>query len=119
VIAGRTTTITPQVLDHPNSELSGTVTDADGKPLGGIEIGVYTDKKRPINLHLATTKADGSWTVDDIDWAGKVRIMARTHADDPYRTTWYKNAVDFAHATPVTVKDGSKITGLHISLPAR
>lgn len=119
VTAGRTTTITPQVFTHPNSTLSGTVTDTNGKPLEGIQVDAYTDKNRPINLDDPTTKADGSWTVDDIDWAGKIRIVARTHDGIPYRTTWYKSAVDFAHATPVTVTDGSEIGNLRIVMLAK
>ncbi|KQV75116.1 hypothetical protein ASC61_08935 [Aeromicrobium sp. Root344] len=117
VVAGRTTTINPQVLSHPNSKVSGTVTDTAGAPLSGIQVAVYTDTNRYIDD--ATTKADGTWAVTSVDWAGKVKVVARTSSAQPYRTTWYKNAVDFAHGTAIAVKDGSTITGIKIALPAK
>jgi len=117
VVAGRTTTINPQVLSHPNSKVSGTVTDTKGAPLEGIQVAVYTDTNRVVND--STTKADGTWAVNSVDWVGKIKVVARTYSGQPYRTTWYKNAVDFAHGTPIAVKDGSTITGIKIALPAK
>ncbi|KAA1395350.1 carboxypeptidase-like regulatory domain-containing protein [Aeromicrobium ginsengisoli] len=117
VIAGRTTTINPQVLDHPNSKVSGKVTDTSGAPLSGIQVAVYTDTNRQIND--STTKADGTWAVNSVDWVGRIKVVARTYSGQPYRTTWYKNAVDFAHGTAIAVKDGSTITGINMALPTK
>lgn len=117
VTAGQATTITPQVLNHPTSTLGGTVTDTSGNPVAGASIAVYTATKHMIN-DTSYTKADGTWSMRGIAYVGKVRIFARD-SNAVLRDTWYRSAVDFAHATPVSVTEGSELTTLRISMPKK
>jgi protocatechuate 3,4-dioxygenase beta subunit len=114
VTAGKATTITPQVLDHPTSQLGGTVTEPDGKPLSSASIEVYSADKKHL-IDDSYTKADGSWSVRGIAYVGKVKIVARD-SDGVLRDTWYATAIDFTHATAVTLKEGSEIKSLRLTM---
>ncbi len=114
VTAGKATTIAPQVFTHPTSLLGGTVTDPDGKPLSSASIEVYTADKKHL-VDDSYTKDDGTWSIRGIAYVGKVKIVARD-SDGVLRDTWYAKAVDFAHATAVTLKEGSKITNTSITM---
>lgn len=105
------------MLDHPTSVLGGTVTDTDGKALAGIGIRVYTATNHLIDDTY--TKSAGAWSLRGIAYVGKVKVVALGEDGDSYRTTWYASAVDFAHATPITVKEGSEITQLRITMPKK
>ena len=37
-------------------------------------------------------------------------------SDEVLRDTWYVKAVDYVHATTVTLKEGSKITNIRITM---
>jgi hypothetical protein len=114
VTAGQTTTLKTQVITHKLGALFGTVTDADGQPLEGMKVEVLTgptDHAVPV-----TTAADGSWRKVGIDYVGNLRIKVSDPAGT-YRTTWYASAVDYAHATPVPLKDGAEVKNLHVTMP--
>jgi hypothetical protein len=118
VTAGTVTTIHPQVLDHRLGSLSGTVTDTNGAPLKGKPVTIVAASDQSNWLGNATTKADGSWSVPGIKFVGKVKVSV----EDPfevYRTTWYDKAVDFAHATPLQLKDQGEIDDITIVMPLK
>ena len=117
VTAGRTTTLKPQVLTHKLGRLSGTVTDTNGTPLKGVQVEVRAASDENLWLKETVTKADGSWAIGSA-YVGKVKVMA-WDLEDVHRTTWYKNAVDFAHATALTLKDQGTISGITIVMPKK
>ncbi len=114
VAAGKATTITPQVFSHPTATLGGTVTGPDGKPVNDAAVEVDAADQRRL-VDDSYTKADGTWTLRGIAYVGKVKIIARD-SDGVLRYTWYVKAVDYAHATAVTLKEGSKITNIRITM---
>lgn len=114
VTAGKTTTLSRQVLNHRLGILSGTVTDSAGQPLQGMKVEVLTsatDSAIPV-----TTSADGTWRKIGLDFVGSVRIRV-SDSSGVYRTTWYASAASYATATPVAMKDGSEVKNLHITMP--
>ena len=116
VTAGKTTTLKPQVLHHKLGQLSGSVADTNGAPLQGMTVEVRRASDQAILAEL-TTKADGSWT-SGIGFVGTVKVEV-WDTEDAYRTTWFKNAVDFAHATALQLKDEGKITGINVVMPKK
>lgn len=117
VTAGKTTTLKPQVLDHKLGRLSGTVTDTNGAPLKGVQVEVRAASDEELWLNETITKADGSWTIGS-GYVGKVKVTV-WDLDDVYRTTWYKNAVDFAHATALVLKDQGEISDISVAMPKK
>jgi hypothetical protein len=116
VTAGKVTTINPQVLDHKLGSISGTATDTNGAPLKGKAVTIVAANDQNVHLGERNTKADGSWSVPGIRFVGKVKVSV----SDPfevYRTTWYTNAVDFAHATALQLKDQGEINGITFVMP--
>ncbi|MCW2750680.1 MAG: hypothetical protein JWR83_1790, partial [Aeromicrobium sp.] len=117
VTAGTATTIKPQVLNHRTSLLAGTVSDKAGKPFSSASIEVYTATKNHL-IGDSFTKSDGSWSLKAISYVGSIKIVARD-SDGVLRDTWYVNALDYAHAKALMLKDGSKIDHILIVLPPK
>ena len=116
VTAGKTTTLSPQVLDHRLGQLSGKVTDTNGAPLAGMAVEVRRASDQSI-LDEVTTKADGSWT-SGVNYVGAAKVEV-WDPEDVYRTTWFKNAVDFAHATSLQLKVDGTLTGINVVMPKK
>lgn len=116
VTAGKTTTLKPQVLSHRLGQLSGTVTDTSGTPLKGMAVEVRRASDDAI-LRELTTKADGSWAAG-IGYVGTLKVEV-WDPEDVYRTTWFKDAVDSAHAVALQLKDQGKITGINVVMPKK
>lgn len=115
VTAGRTTTITKQVLHHPLSTLEGTVTDTEGTALEGVSIEILGATEHDYVTFTSTSK-DGTWDARGISYVGKVRISA-VDLSGQHRTTWYEDTTDFAHATPLRLTEGSEISDITIAMP--
>jgi hypothetical protein len=117
VTAGTTTTLPHrQVMTHKFGSFSGTVTDTAGQPLQGMKVEVHTTSSPDDVAIPVTTGADGSWRKGGFDFVGQVRIKV-SDPSGAHRTTWYVNAVSYATATPVTMKDEAQVKNLDIVLP--
>ena len=114
VTAGKVTTIHPQVLDHRLGSLSGTVTGS--APLDNVTVDAYAANDPDNYLGEDRTAGGGNWTINGIDYVGKIKLVARDDSGT-YRTTWYKTAVDFAHATALQLKDQGEIDDITIVMP--
>lgn len=117
VTAGKVTTINPQVLDHRLGFLSGTVTGA-GKPLDNVTVDAYAANDQSHYLGEDRTAGAGNWTINGVDFVGKIKLVARDDSGT-YRTTWYQDAVDFAHATALQLNDQGEIDDILIGMPVK
>jgi hypothetical protein len=115
VVAGTVTTIHPQVLDHRLGGLSGAVTDSAGNLLQYVTVDVYAANDQRF-LGEDRTFGEANWAIDGIDYVGKVKIVA-SDVEGNYRTTWYVNAIDFAHANALELQDEGQIDDITIALP--
>lgn len=108
--------------------ITGTVTDADGKPLSGIPITLTTDvipvgsgpPRYPENLR---TDAQGRYRISGMP-AGKYRIAAghwpvisgTYRGRLAYRRVFYPSAVDETDGKVIDVGVGAEITGINFNL---
>ena len=95
--------------------LSGTVRDTVGKPQEGARVGVV-DAKQPLgcqkDLSLETeTDSSGHYRLEVLP--GEYFIVASIRG----RTRFYPKADSRENSTPVTVRDGSTLSGLDIQVP--
>ena len=118
VTAGKTTTLKRQVLDHRLGELYGTVTDTAGTPLKNMTVNIVSATHQDDVIGSATSNANGDWDRPGLTYVGKVKIVATDDAG-VYRTTWHYDAVDFAHATVLTLTDGGEIADIGVVMPLK
>jgi len=96
--------------------IEGTVTD-DGtaQPLGGICVGVF-DADFGSFVQGAVTLPDGTYQVTVRPGAYVLEFF--DCSEDTYLTEWWDDAADRADATPITVFNGSVISGRDAALTA-
>lgn len=95
-------TVTENAALVPNGSVSGRILGADGKPTFGY---VYTYNARTGDIvDWTTPDSNGQYTVNGLT-SGKVKIRYYTNTE-----CWYRDAADFASATPIPVTAG-QITG--------
>ena len=104
--------------------ISGTVTDAEGTPLEGIEVAAlpggdfdYQQGSWPV-----VTDALGQYELQGVR-PGDTLVLAGDayrwfeDLDDGFRSVWYDDALDPDLATPVAVVSGAESIGIDIALP--
>lgn len=99
----------------PASEITGTVTDGDGHPVAGICVQATTATAVG---SLARTDQQGRYAVL-LSAAGDYRVQFVDCTDTPrFAGQWWHDAQRAQDATPVTVGDGSIVTGIDARLTA-
>ncbi|WP_410652422.1 collagen binding domain-containing protein [Amycolatopsis sp. cmx-4-54] len=101
------TTVTENAALVPNGSVSGRILGADGKPVFGY---VYTYNARTGDIvDWATPDSNGQYTVNGLTTQNvKIRYYTDTEC-------WYRDAADFASATPIPVTAGQTTGGVDLS----
>ena len=112
VTTGATTTVDAQLAAYPRL-ISGTVTDAQGRGLDGVEVSLYRNVGRSWTwVNDVGTDADGLYDVPVT--AGEYRLSF-TEYDNRLRE-WWNDAETLATATSVVVAAGADRTGINAQL---
>jgi hypothetical protein len=90
-------------------QISGTVTNAQAEPVGGVEVVVYDSEGS--EAHSSYTGSNGEYTVSGLA-SGKYEVE---FIGARYVTQYYKNASSLAGASAVTVKAGKEETTSEIN----
>ncbi|MGW4132416.1 MSCRAMM family protein [Amycolatopsis japonica] len=99
-------TVTENAALVPNGAISGRILDKDGKPTFGY---VYAFSARTGDIvDWATPDSNGQYTVNGLT-TQNVKIKHYTDAD-----CWYRDAADFASATPIPVTAGQTTGGVDL-----
>ncbi|MFI5563261.1 carboxypeptidase regulatory-like domain-containing protein [Amycolatopsis japonica] len=99
-------TVTENAALVPNGAVSGRILDKDGKPTFGY---VYAFNARTGDIvDWATPDSNGQYTVNGLT-TQNVKIKHYTDAD-----CWYRDAADFAAATPIPVTAGQTTGGVDL-----
>jgi hypothetical protein len=96
-------TFAPQPPPEP---LFGTVTDADGIPLAGVEVWAYAPDDAWVAARQATTGAGGSFAFDEIDPDIGYRLLFRPPTGSTLESQWFEDRPNRRTATVVTVPSG-------------
>ena len=91
--------------------ISGTLTDANGDPVGAVDVTVDGPMFR-----FAVTSPDGSYHINGLS-AGSYTVQF-DDVEDRYLTEWYDNTYFVESATPVAVADGEAVVGIDAQLSA-
>ena len=121
VSLGETVTgIVADVGDQSTGTLSGTVTDASGMPVAGVEVLPFDRKAGQLWSQTAITAADGTYTVEGL-WPEAYRVRFY----DPQArvaSLFFGGSPGFPGAATVPVGDGvsspDTVTGIDVQLPA-
>ncbi len=99
----------------PVNQILGTVTEqATGKPLGGIEVGLWRWTAGWQRLYFTHTRPDGSY-----EFVRMISGNYRIGFSDPtgqYRAQFYANADTIETATDITITKDQTITGIDAAL---
>ena len=112
-------TSAPGASTPSTASVQGTLTNASGSQLSGIDVTVYRDDGSSfVQAATATTKSDGTYSVTGIDASGgsadlKLKFAA---ASTDYATEWYDDTGSEATATVVTVSAGATESNLDAQL---
>ncbi len=95
----------------PGATISGTVLDAQGRPIVAASIGV-TPGDQPREIYDRRTRAgsDGAFEIRSLS-DGSYKLGARTPAEG---TVWYPNAASWDSAGTVTIQGHEDVTGIVI-----
>lgn len=120
-IAGGETTagINPQLA--PGAEVSGTVVDEEGAPIGDVEVRAYRyDAASDYwwSQHYAYTDAEGAYTVSGLA-AGDYKIEFATEwATAPVASEWWDDAFSESSATILSLNTGDAVSSIDPVLSA-
>ena len=95
----------------PTGSISGTVTDSHGAPIAGATVSAWAIECCG-GGGSATTAADGTYTIDDLDPAS-YEVFASANG---YAAEYYDNTYDYSSGTPVGVSEGTTHEGIDFSL---
>jgi hypothetical protein len=104
----------PSASAAPGGQISGTVTNADGDPLGGITVTAYAaDGSDGVPT---TTKKNGTYSLKKLP-ASTYTVEFMDNTDTPlYTTEYYDDHTDFQDADPVTVASGQSVSNIDAEL---
>ena len=99
------TGIDAQLTEH--GTISGTVTDANGDPVEGIQVSAGD--------FSSSTTSDGSYLITVL-FPGSYTVAFRDVDDRGYAAEWYDDANNEGSATPVEVDAGEAVVGIDAQL---
>ena len=120
VSAGTTASnLDAQLAPIPPAAVAGTLTNASGDQLSGINVTVYRDNGTSfVQAGTNVTDTDGTYSVGSIDASGgsaDLKLEFAANSTD-YATEWYDNAETESGATVVTVSAGTTANNLDAQL---
>ncbi|WP_411967378.1 right-handed parallel beta-helix repeat-containing protein [Haloferax sp. YSSS75] len=99
--------------------VQGTVTNASGSALSGVDVVVYRDDGTDfVQVTTGTTKSDGTYSIDGIDASSGSADLKVEFSDTGYQAEWYDDVATKASATVLTVSAGTVETGIDAQLAA-
>jgi len=120
VTAGSTT---PEINAEmqPGGQISGTVTNNEGKALAGVDVNVFeASGSNTAPVGYIQTGSTGSYTVSDLaSGSYKIEFSASFFSVGNYATQYYNDKSSLAEADPVTVTAGSTTTGISAEIQPR
>ena len=112
VISGQTVSGIDAALQALPSQISGTVTRAsDGTPVAGISVSASGTG----GYYWATTDDTGAYRISAAP--GQYTVEFRDN-HQTFATQWWSGAASAQDATPITLLEGSQLTGIDASLDA-
>ena len=112
VVAGQTVSGIDAALQSLPAQISGTVTRAsDGTPVAGISVSASGTG----GYYWATTDDTGTYRISAAP--GQYTVEFRDN-HQTFATQWWSDAASAQDATPVTLLEGSQLTGIDASLDA-
>jgi 5-hydroxyisourate hydrolase-like protein (transthyretin family) len=113
VTAGSTT---PEINTEmqPGGQISGMVTNNEGKALEGVDVNVFeASGSNTAPVGYIQTDSNGNYTISDLaSGSYKVEFSASFFSVGNYATQYYNDKVSLAEADPVTVTAGSTTPGI-------
>ncbi|RXK51698.1 right-handed parallel beta-helix repeat-containing protein [Halorientalis pallida] len=108
-------TLDAQLAETPPAVVRGTVTNASGDALSGVEVVVYRDDGAGTfsAYDTVTTDAIGDYSAEVLPPAGESSATVEIQFSDPnsdYRTEWYENTTARGSATRLSVASGGTET---------
>jgi hypothetical protein len=95
--------------------ISGSVTDADGSPLAGVQVSAFGPDDIWVGSHSGSTAADGTYVITDVRPAAYgVRFAAP--AGTGLAPEWFDDVTSRGLATAVTVSAGQTTAGIDAQL---
>lgn len=103
----------------PTGKISGTVTDTEGNPLGGIHITYLVDDGHYQNFgrlwHHTMTDENGEYELANLA-AGTYYVGAWFYDHNHFKGVWYDGKEEFENADPIELADGEQVTGIDFVL---
>jgi 5-hydroxyisourate hydrolase-like protein (transthyretin family) len=117
VTAGSTT---PEINAQmqPGGQITGTVTDSEGKPLQGVDVSVFeAGGSSTVPVGYTQTDPTGDYTVADLASGSYiVEFSANFYSVGSYAPQYYNAKSTWAEAEPVSVTAGSTTPGVNAAL---
>ena len=113
-LASRTTTPGIDAMLLPCSKIGGTVSDAAGNPLAGIQVLAYDTLQTIIPICSTTTNDSGNYALWRLP-AGTMRVFFNA-AGSGYASEWFDDKGGFTAADAVTVGQGQTVSGINAKL---
>ncbi|NRQ49112.1 carboxypeptidase-like regulatory domain-containing protein [Aeromicrobium stalagmiti] len=111
------TYLTPSMA-YRGRAITGTVSDAAGRPLKGVEVRVFSATPdadgNPVLQRTRTTGADGRWTTNGTTDQVKIQLVGDA---DQYTSVWNGGAETFAGAAPIDATKSGTPTIVDETLP--
>jgi protocatechuate 3,4-dioxygenase beta subunit len=97
--------------------IAGTVTDAGGSPVPGVQVSAYAPGDFLVATHTVSTGADGTYRIDGVR-PGAYRVRFAPPPFGSLAAEWFENATTRAQATDVIVSSG-QVAGVDAQLANR
>jgi hypothetical protein len=111
-----TTVLGPEFLFFHSGHISGTVTDATGAPLAGVQVLAYRPYERWAASSGATTGADGTYEIDDALASPGFRVRFVPPTGSGLAPEWFDDQPNRGTATDLTITDSAATTGIDAQL---
>jgi protocatechuate 3,4-dioxygenase beta subunit len=99
----------------PRPQISGTVTDAQGAPIPGVDVWAYTPADSWVGSLQAATDAQGSFEFAQVEPGVEYRILLRPPAGSPLAAEWWDEQPARQRADVVALS-AAQLTEVHAQL---
>ena len=99
--------------------ISGSVTDANGDPVPGVQVRAYGPGDTLVASHTTSTTSDGTYLLGDlrpIETGAEYRVLFSPPAGSGLAHEWFDDAASRSLATAVTVTGGQTVGGIDAHL---
>jgi protocatechuate 3,4-dioxygenase beta subunit len=95
--------------------ISGSVTDANGTPVSGVEVWAFDPGDGFLGFDATSTTADGGYAIGNLR-PGNYRVVFRPPTESGLASEWFDDAPHRSLATDITVSPGQTAAGIDAQL---